>query len=89
MKRRNSHGASVTSELIFDVVFIPEKNLLPKSKGLKSPLSCLSQACYGIAAEHQALRHICNLESGYIYKGKHDIHTLIVGGDITGIPAFR
>ncbi|MFQ5512222.1 MAG: acyl-CoA dehydrogenase family protein [Candidatus Krumholzibacteriia bacterium] len=41
--------ASDTSELIFSDCRIPKANLLPKSKGLKSPLMCLSQARYGIA----------------------------------------
>jgi glutaryl-CoA dehydrogenase len=41
--------ASVTSELVLENVEIPEENLLPGVKGLKGPLSCLSQARYGIA----------------------------------------
>ncbi len=42
--------ASVTGELIFSDCFVPEENLLPKSDcGLKAPLSCLSQARFGIA----------------------------------------
>ena len=49
MKGKHSLRASVTSELIFDNVFIPEKNLLPKSDGLKNSLMCLNQARYGIA----------------------------------------
>ena len=49
MKGKHSLRASVTSELIFDNVFIPGKNLLPKSDGLKNALMCLNQARYGIA----------------------------------------
>jgi glutaryl-CoA dehydrogenase len=30
-----------------------------------------------------------NLESVYTYEGTHEIHTLVVGADITGIDAFR
>lgn len=41
--------ASVTSELFFQDCLIPEENLLPGTKGLKSPLMCLTQARYGIA----------------------------------------
>jgi glutaryl-CoA dehydrogenase len=41
--------ASDTSELFFQDCLIPEQNLLPGSKGLKSPLMCLTQARYGIA----------------------------------------
>jgi len=40
--------ASVTSALYFDDVHVPEANMLPGVKGLKGPLSCLTQARYGI-----------------------------------------
>jgi glutaryl-CoA dehydrogenase len=40
--------ASVTSELYFDNVRVPDSNRLPNVRGLKGPLSCLSQARYGI-----------------------------------------
>ena len=42
----------------------------------------------GILAEYQAMRHLANLESVYTYEGTHDIHTLILGQEITGISAF-
>ena len=42
----------------------------------------------GITAEYQSMRHMCNLETVKTYEGTHDIHTLIIGSDITGIPAF-
>jgi glutaryl-CoA dehydrogenase len=43
----------------------------------------------GISLEYQVGRHMCNLESVYTYEGTHDIHTLAVGNELTGIPAFR
>ena len=43
----------------------------------------------GITDEYQCGRHMCNLESVYTYEGTHDIHTLIIGEAITGIPAFK
>jgi glutaryl-CoA dehydrogenase len=188
---RDLHGkfsmrASVTSELAFQECRIPADNLLPKSDGLRSPLSCLNQARYGIAwgavgasmacyqaaldysrgriqfgkpiasfqlvqqklvhmlteitkaqllclqlgrlkdagrlrhtqvslakrnnvatalgiaraareilgangivDEYPVIRHLLNLESVYTYEGTHDIHTLIVGRDITGISALE
>lgn len=49
MKGKFSLRASVTSELVFEDVRIPAKNLLPKSGGLSSPLRCLTQARAGIA----------------------------------------
>jgi glutaryl-CoA dehydrogenase len=42
----------------------------------------------GITDEYQCGRHMCNIESVYTYEGTHDIHTLILGQDITGLPAF-
>jgi len=177
--------ASVTSELAFQDVDLPESAMLPGVKGLKGPLSCLSQARYGIAwgaigaaqavydealtytknrtqfgkplagfqlvqkklafmvneitkaqllclrlgrlkdegkatparislakmnnvnialeiarrgrdmlgangthDEYQVGRHMCNLEAVKTYEGTHDIHTLIIGEDVTGIAAF-
>lgn len=41
--------ASVTAALFFDNVRVPEQNVLPGVLGLKGPLSCLTQARYGIA----------------------------------------
>ena len=186
MKGKHSLRASVTSELIFDNVFIPEKNLLPKTDGLKNALMCLNQARYGIAwgvvgsmmacydaalnysktriqfskpiaayqmtqeklvymiteitkaqllnlqlgrlmdkgeakhfhvsmakrnncekalevarisreifgangilDEYPVMRHAANLESVKTYEGTHEMHTLIIGETITGIPAFE
>ncbi len=186
-KGKWSLRASVTSELIFDDVEIPEEtHLLPGTKGLACPLSCLNQARYGIAwgalgvamecyetalkyakerlqfghpiaryqiqqeklvwmlteitkgqllvlqlgrlkdleqLKHQQvslakrnnvwvarectriareilgaagivddyplMRHMMNIESVYTYEGTHDMHTLIVGADITGLEAYR
>ena len=48
MKNKWSLKASITSELIFEDVFVPEENLLPNVEGLKGPLGCLNQARYGI-----------------------------------------
>ncbi|OLC95958.1 MAG: acyl-CoA dehydrogenase [Gemmatimonadetes bacterium] len=185
-KGKLSLRASDTSELVLQDVHVPKEALLPKSGGLKSPLSCLTQARYGIAwgavgaamacydeavsyaktrvmfdrpiggfqlqqarlaemlteitkaqllcvqlgrlkdrgtmtpqqvslakrnnvsmatdiaretrrllgangilAEYQAMRHLANLESVYTYEGTHDIHTLILGQEITGLSAFN
>lgn len=185
MKGKHSLRASVTSELIFQDVHIPKENRLPGGEGLKLPLSCLTQARYGIAwgavgaamacyetalnyatsriqfgkpiasfqmtqeklvhmlteitkaqllciqlgrlkdqgkarfqqisfakrnnvyhalqiarearsilgangilDEYPVMRHAANLESVLTYEGTHEMHTLIVGEDITGIPAF-
>ena len=42
----------------------------------------------GVADEYQTMRHMCNLESVKTYEGTHDIHTLIIGRQLTGISAF-
>jgi glutaryl-CoA dehydrogenase len=185
MKGKHSLRASVTSELVFDNVHIPRANRLPGGTGLRLPLSCLSQARYGIAwgavgsamacydaalsyaksriqfdkpiaafqltqaklvemvseitkaqllclqlgrlkdagtirfqqislakrnnvyqalkiareartilgangilDEYPVMRHAANLESVLTYEGTHEMHTLIVGEDITGSAAF-
>ncbi len=186
LKGKHSLRASVTSELVFDNVFLPEENLLPKTEGLKNALMCLNQARYGIAwgvvgsmmacydtalnyaksrkqfskpiaayqmtqdklvymiteitksqllnlqlgrlkdsgelkfnqvsmakrnnceialdiarmsrqilgangilDEYPVMRHAANLESVITYEGTHEMHTLIIGEDITGFAAFE
>ncbi|MBN1300211.1 MAG: acyl-CoA dehydrogenase family protein [Melioribacteraceae bacterium] len=186
MKGKHSLRASITSELIFQDVFVPESNILPKASGLKFPLMCLNQArysiawgvvgsmmaCYesalnysksriqfgkpiasyqltqqklaymateitksqlmnyhlarlkdtdrvkhtqismaklnncevalniartsreilganGILSEYPVMRHANNLESVKTYEGTHEMHTLIIGEDLTGISAFE
>ena len=42
----------------------------------------------GITDEYQTMRHMANLESVYTYEGTHDMHTLIIGKQITGLGAF-
>ena len=49
IKHKMSLRASITSSLFFDNVVVPEENMLPGVIGLKGPLSCLTQARYGIS----------------------------------------
>jgi glutaryl-CoA dehydrogenase len=42
----------------------------------------------GITDQYSPIRHLMNLESVFTYEGTHDIHTLIIGRDITGLNAF-
>ncbi|MCX7834835.1 MAG: acyl-CoA dehydrogenase family protein [bacterium] len=178
--------ASATGEIVMDNVIVPKENLLPNIKGMRGPLSCLTQARYGIAFgatgaamacydevvkysksriqfgkpigafqltqaklaqmltditqmqllqiqlgrlkeqkrmtpqhvslakrnnvakaleiartartilgangildEYVSMRHAANLESVLTYEGTHEIHTLILGQEITGIAAFE
>jgi glutaryl-CoA dehydrogenase len=184
-KGKLSLRASDTSELVLQDVKVPKDAILPKSGGMKSPLSCLTQARYGIAwgaigaatacydeavryaqnrimfdrpigqtqiqqvrladmlteitkaqlltlqlgrlkdagtmtpqqvslakrnnvnmatecarearrllgangilIEYHSMRHMANLESVYTYEGTHDMHSLILGLEITGLNAF-
>jgi len=43
----------------------------------------------GIMDDYPMMRHMVNLETVYTYEGTHEIHTLIMGQKITGIPAFE
>jgi glutaryl-CoA dehydrogenase len=43
----------------------------------------------GILDEYPVMRHMANLESVYTYEGTHEMHTLVIGETVTGIPAFR
>ncbi len=79
-KAADVHGkwslrASVTSSLALQDVRIPAENLLPQSGGLKSPLSCLNQARYGIAwgAIGAAMAcYDCSLQYAQFRKQFHD-----------------
>jgi glutaryl-CoA dehydrogenase len=43
----------------------------------------------GITLEYPIMRHLCNLETVITYEGTHDVHTLILGQEVTGISAFE
>ena len=58
--------ASVTSELTFDAVRVPDAAILPGVKGLRGPLSCLNEARYGIAWGVMGAARSC-LESALEY----------------------
>ena len=186
IKEKLSLRASITGEISLQNVRIPEENRLPGVSGMKGPLSCLTQARYGIAwgavgaardcfeeareyaldrdqfggpiarfqlqqdklaematqittsqllayrlaelkergdlrpqhvsmakrnnvrmardqsriaremlggngitTDYSPMRHMANLETVYTYEGTHDIHSLILGEDLTGIAAFE
>jgi len=42
----------------------------------------------GILADHHVIRHLCDLEAVSTLEGTESMHTLIIGQDLTGIPAF-
>jgi alkylation response protein AidB-like acyl-CoA dehydrogenase len=43
----------------------------------------------GILADHHVIRHLCDLEAVSALEGTESIHTLVIGADLTGIPAFE
>ena len=43
----------------------------------------------GLADEYPIFRHMCNLETVFTYEGTDNIHTLIIGDRVTGIPAYK
>ena len=42
----------------------------------------------GIIEDYSPMRHMANIETVFTYEGTHEMHTLILGQAITGIPAF-
>ena len=58
IKGKFSLRGSVTSELFFNDVEVPESSRLPKAEGMKGPLSCLTQARFGISRYYRA-RYRC------------------------------
>jgi alkylation response protein AidB-like acyl-CoA dehydrogenase len=43
----------------------------------------------GITTDYPPMRHLANMETVYTYEGTHDIHSLILGEDLTGLAAFE
>jgi glutaryl-CoA dehydrogenase len=71
----------------------PQQVSLAKRNNVDMACECAREArrllgANGILVEYSAMRHMANLESVYTYEGTHDMHTLILGQDITGIAAF-
>src|SRR5437763_4166703 len=71
----------------------PAQISLAKRNNVWMALQCARKArdilgATGITDQYSVIRHAMNLESVLTYEGTHDIHTLIVGQDITGLDAF-
>jgi glutaryl-CoA dehydrogenase len=72
----------------------PEQISLAKRNNCEIALAIAREArdilgANGITAEYPVMRHMCNLESVKTYEGTHNIHTLVLGEAITGLPAYR
>jgi glutaryl-CoA dehydrogenase len=71
----------------------PEHISMAKRNNVWMALECARSARdilggNGITDDYPIMRHMMNLESVKTYEGTHDIHTLIIGQSITGIPAY-
>ncbi len=72
----------------------PEQVSLGKFNNVRDALEVARTArgilgANGITLDYPVMRHMANLETVYTYEGTHEIHTLILGNAITGIPAFK
>ena len=73
--------------------FAPEMISIVKRNNVGKALDIARQARdmhggNGISGEYQVIRHMVNLETVNTYEGTHDVHALILGRAITGLPAF-
>jgi len=71
----------------------PQQVSLAKRNNVNMACECAREArrllgANGILAEYHSMRHLANLESVYTYEGTHDMHSLILGEEITGMSAF-
>ena len=72
----------------------PEKISVGKLNNVREALDIARQCrtvrgANGITLEYPVIRHANNLESVLTYEGTSEVHTLVVGGALTGAPAFR
>jgi len=82
------------SRMIDDGTFRHQQISMAKKNNMLLARMCARTAremlgANGISLEFSPIRHMANIESLYTYEGTNDIHTLILGQDITGIPAFQ
>ena len=71
----------------------PQQVSLAKRNNVDMATECAREArrllgANGILAEYHSMRHMANLESVYTYEGTHDMHSLILGLEVTGLNAF-
>jgi glutaryl-CoA dehydrogenase len=72
----------------------PHQVSLAKMNNVRMALDCAREArdmlgANGIIDEYPVIRHLMNLETVNTYEGTEDIHRLVIGAKVTGIPAFR
>ena len=72
----------------------PQHISMGKMNNVNIALECARMArdilgANGVSDEYPVIRHMMNLESVKTYEGTHDIHNLIIGEAVTGIPAYN
>ncbi len=71
----------------YQVSMIKRNNVLIARESAKLAREILG--ANGITDDYPIMRHMMNIESVYTYEGTHEMHTLVLGHEITGIQAFR
>ena len=87
------HASLRIGRLMDEGAFAPEMISIVKRNNVGKALDIARAARdmhggNGISGEYQVIRHMVNLETVNTYEGTHDVHALILGRAITGIPAF-
>ena len=90
---KGSLVAMQLAKLKHEKIIQPSQISMGKQNNVQIALDCARTTrdilgANGISGEYRCMRHMCNLESVYTYEGTNDIHLLVVGQQITGIPAF-
>lgn len=85
--------ASYLTQAIESKNFKPEQISVAKMNNVAAALK-IARDCRdilganGITSDFQTMRHMCNLETVNTYEGTEDIHRLVIGNSLTGLPAF-
>ena len=74
-------------KMTFQQVSIAKRNNCVMARNV-SKLAREILGANGISIDYSPIRHIANIESVYTYEGTHEMHTLIIGEDLTGISAY-
>ena len=79
VKKKLSLRASITGELVFEDVRLPEDAMLPEARGLSGPLSCLNEARFGIIFGAMGAARDC-IESAIEYSKTREVFDKPLGG---------
>jgi len=74
-------------KMTFQQVSMAKRNNCSMARGI-AKLSREILGANGIVSDYSPMRHMANIESVYTYEGTHEMHSLIIGENITGISAY-